>query len=182
MHDEQLPPYSYVPGLLPHPVSDPAGYLHGKVMFAPCQGEPAQFLTCQNFLRGIDLFNHGFYWEAHEAWERCWHTMGRRGPRSLFLQGLIKLAAAAVKVREGKSKGTRHLAAGAQRCFDQARLELSEVGLGAKTWLLLSRLCQEASDQATDHPDQNRAVRVLFSVCLQPNRDATGESRNEGKP
>ncbi|MER9007639.1 DUF309 domain-containing protein [Mesorhizobium sp. M0862] len=26
------------------------------------------------FRWGIDLFNHGYYWEAHEAWEPLWQT------------------------------------------------------------------------------------------------------------
>ncbi|TGQ49534.1 DUF309 domain-containing protein, partial [Mesorhizobium sp. M1C.F.Ca.ET.210.01.1.1] len=26
------------------------------------------------FRWGIDLFNHGYYWEAHEAWEPLWHA------------------------------------------------------------------------------------------------------------
>ena len=48
-----------------------------------------------------DLLNHGFYWEAHEAWETLWHAAGRKGEIADFLKGLIKLAAAAVKAREG---------------------------------------------------------------------------------
>jgi uncharacterized protein len=39
---------------------------------------------------GIDLFNRGSYFEAHEAWEELW--TGEHGPRRLFLQALIHLA------------------------------------------------------------------------------------------
>ena len=42
--------------------------------------------------RGIDLFNRGLYWEAHEAWEEAW-TPDRRGPESGFWKGLIQVAA-----------------------------------------------------------------------------------------
>ncbi len=28
---------------------------------------------------GVDLFNHGYYWESHEEWESLWHAAGRRG-------------------------------------------------------------------------------------------------------
>src|SRR5213594_461796 len=43
-------------------------------------------------LRGVELFNSGRYWEAHEVWEREW-TPDRRGPESGFYKGLIQVAA-----------------------------------------------------------------------------------------
>ena len=68
-------------------------------------------------LLGIDLFNHGFYWEAHESWEAVWHAVGRSGPLANLLKGLIKLAAAAVKAREGNAVGMRRHAARAGELF-----------------------------------------------------------------
>ncbi len=41
---------------------------------------------------GIELFNQGRYWEAHEAWERDWMP-DRKGPDSGFYKGLIQVAA-----------------------------------------------------------------------------------------
>jgi predicted metal-dependent hydrolase len=58
---------------------------------------------------GLDLFNNGYYWEAHEAWERLWQAAPRDSAHSQLLQGLIALAAAGVKVRQGQRIGlTRH--------------------------------------------------------------------------
>jgi predicted metal-dependent hydrolase len=42
--------------------------------------------------RGLELFNRGLYWEAHEAWEEAW-TPDRRGVDSGFYKGLIQIAA-----------------------------------------------------------------------------------------
>jgi hypothetical protein len=42
--------------------------------------------------RGVELFNRGLYWEAHEAWEEAW-TPDRRGPDRGFYKGLIQIAA-----------------------------------------------------------------------------------------
>jgi predicted metal-dependent hydrolase len=42
--------------------------------------------------RGIELFNDGRYWEAHEAWEEAWMP-DRKGPESGFYKGLIQVAA-----------------------------------------------------------------------------------------
>jgi predicted metal-dependent hydrolase len=61
------------------------------------------------WLYALDLYNAGFYWEAHEVWESFWNALGRTTPEALFVQGLIHLAAAAVKIREGKPTGVaRH--------------------------------------------------------------------------
>ena len=42
--------------------------------------------------RGIELFNAGHYWDAHEAWEGAWMP-DRKGPDSAFYKGLIQVAA-----------------------------------------------------------------------------------------
>jgi hypothetical protein len=61
------------------------------------------------WLFALDLLNGGWYREAHEVWEAVWNALGRTTPEARFVQGLIHLAAAAVKVREGKPAGvTRH--------------------------------------------------------------------------
>jgi predicted metal-dependent hydrolase len=44
------------------------------------------------FRTGIDLFNQGRFFAAHEAWEEIWRSTTPE-PRSLF-QGLIQVAAA----------------------------------------------------------------------------------------
>lgn len=124
-----LPPYSYVPGHeFPHPVNNPAGHLYTQASQAhtpaitPSQlaGLPtelqsrrralaAPLATNPQWLYALDLFNGGFYWEAHEAWESFWHALGRTTPEAQFIQGLIHLAAACVKIREGKPQGVnRH--------------------------------------------------------------------------
>ena len=104
-----LPPYSYVPGKFPHPLRDPEGHSFGHsppplVLPAADEGR-----NCREFLRGIELFDHGYYWEAHESWEAVWNALGRRGREADFVKGLIKLAAAGVKAREGRPEGVaRH--------------------------------------------------------------------------
>ena len=50
--------------------------------------------------RGCDLFDHRYLWEAHEAWEACWHHTAA-GPRRELQQGLIQAAAARLKLHMG---------------------------------------------------------------------------------
>jgi uncharacterized protein len=42
--------------------------------------------------RGIELFNSGRYWDAHEAWEHEWMP-DRKGPDAGFYKGIIQVAA-----------------------------------------------------------------------------------------
>jgi uncharacterized protein len=104
-----LPPYSYVPGFTPHPVSDPRGHLRGQAPEAATPLDPQRWSESGAYRFAVDLFNHGYYWEAHEVWESLWHAAGRRGPMAIWLKALIKLSAAAVKLREGNARGVeRH--------------------------------------------------------------------------
>ena len=47
----------------------------------------------------MDLFNHGCYWEAHEAWEDLWLPLENEDPLRIFTQGLIQASAALLKIR-----------------------------------------------------------------------------------
>lgn len=113
-----FPPYSYVPGHMPHPVSDPAGHMFGQTHQPAKPLQPQNWQVSAEYRYGADLFNHGYYWEAHEAWESLWHAAGRKGHVADFLKGLIKLAAAGVKAREGNPRGVR-------RHADRAKVLLS---------------------------------------------------------
>jgi hypothetical protein len=103
--DEPLPPYTHIPGQTPHPYSDPAGHSYGVAREQPPPIDPQRSSESLALLRGIDLFNAGFYWEAHEAWEGLWHAAGRCGVTAVCIKGLIQLAVAGVKHYEGIPEG-----------------------------------------------------------------------------
>ena len=141
--DEPFPAYAFVPGRSPHPFSDPAGHSYQHVPEQPAKPDADKWSENRTFLRGIDLFNHGFYWEAHEAWEGLWHACGRRGMLADFLKGLIQLAAAGVKHREGVPQGVMNHARRAAelwRATGQERL----LGLRCAELIDLAEMvCQE---------------------------------------
>lgn len=93
-----FPDYAYLPGRLSHPVRDPAGHSYGVQGVQPVFAD----LHSEEFTWGCELFNHGYYWEAHEAWEGIWQVAERGSPLRSFLKALILLSAAGVKSREGK--------------------------------------------------------------------------------
>jgi hypothetical protein len=126
------------------------------------------------WLHALDLFNEGFSWEAHEAWEYFWHALGRTTPEARLVQGLIHLAAAAVKIGEGKPAGvTKHTQrarellggagaaslgdAGDGRGFDAAATTL---GLDSATlWAVIAEL--EAYRPECWHTSRFPVVKVL---------------------
>ena len=56
------------------------------------------------YLAGIELFNQGHFWHAHEEWEDAWKAEEDPNLR-LFYKGLIQTAAALVHWQRGNLRG-----------------------------------------------------------------------------
>ena len=141
-----LPPYSYVPGgPWPHPNSSPQGHSFGHVVSKVALSYENDEASSAQFLRGVALFNAGYYWEAHEVWEGLWHAYGRKGVLADVVKALIKLAAAGVKVREGQEHGVRVHARRAADLFDSARGAGAShlLGLDLDEW---AKRCQNVAE------------------------------------
>lgn len=164
-----FPPYAYVPRMHPHPFSDVKGHSHGQVAAEIDPGDVTALR--QAHLWAVDLFNHGFYWESHEAWESLWHAFGRTGVRADFVKGLIKLAAAGVKAREGKPSGVQRHARRAAELFqtcaaDREFLAIHEFGLSAERLEGQSRVTAE--QPATIVDSTACTAKRVFSFVLEP--------------
>jgi hypothetical protein len=169
--DAPLPPYSYVPGKFPHPATDPRGHSYGRESAKVKLPRGGDWRTCREYLRGMDLFNHGYYWEAHESWEAVWIALGRTGLDADFIKGLIKLAAAGVKAREGRREGiARH----AKRAMDLFRsVALNSPNPAEATWgLSLPSLIATAEALSTTPEavlnDSPASVAIVFPFVLHP--------------
>ncbi len=114
-----FPAYAFLPGRDPHPTQDPRGhsYAHAKPPSAP-RLAPERWRENEEYLWGCDLYNHGFLWEAHEAWEGVWQRVRDDRDQADLLQGLIQCAAACLKIPMGQPGGMERLAA-----LGTARLE-----------------------------------------------------------
>ncbi len=175
--DEPFPPYAYVPTRFPHPVRDPKGHSYGKVesarpLFKLRKGAGtfgSSWRQCRPYLYGIDLFNHGYYWEAHDAWESVWLAYGRKGVTADFLKGLIKLAAAGVKAREGRKRRVQQQAKRAEELFRQVTLaagsrKSSYMGLSLTQLIgFANRLRHNPTVVSSNDP-----VKVIFRFKLRP--------------
>ena len=108
--DRPFPAYAYLPGRDPHPTRDPRGHSHGARVETATYLPADRWNENEEYLFGVDLYNHGYLWEAHEAWESLWHLAKGDAEQAGFLQGLIQCAAASLKVPMGQPNGLAKLA------------------------------------------------------------------------
>ena len=59
------------------------------------------------FRKGLEAFNSGRFYDAHEHWEEVW--LETLNPEKMFLQGLIQVAAAFHHYSRGNRQGTQNL-------------------------------------------------------------------------
>lgn len=130
-----LPPHAFVPGCGVRP--DDSGACDHPVV-------PDNWSTHALYQHGVDLYNHGYFWEAHEAWESLWHLCPRASGERLLLQGLIQLAAAHLKRRQlDLLRGSRLVHSAVARLRTAASLSGDPL-LGID----VERLCQAATEHA----------------------------------
>jgi hypothetical protein len=168
--EEPMPAYSYVPGKFPHPIRDPAGHSFGEAAEEVADFDPRRWRKSRAYLRGIDLFNHGFYWEAHESWEAVWNAAGRQGTVADFMKGLIKLAAACVKAREGSAIGVARHATRGDKLFRELQstsaTESSMMGLPLAELREIALCLAASADHFVDTSDD--PVVVIHDFRLEP--------------
>tara|TARA_R100000656_G_scaffold66969_3_gene50770 strand:+ start:776 stop:1273 length:498 start_codon:yes stop_codon:yes gene_type:complete len=94
---KELPLYAHIPGETPHPKKS-GGHSEGVPDPVTQEINDSNWQTHEDYLYGVDLFNLKFYWESHVWWEAVWKACPK-GPERDFIQGLIKVSAAALKSR-----------------------------------------------------------------------------------
>ncbi|MFO7768448.1 MAG: DUF309 domain-containing protein [bacterium] len=168
-----LPPYAFVGGgPFPHPRNQEGGHSLGEPEPKAAPLAPEAWEENEAYRYGMDLFNHGYYWEAHEQWEAVWVASGREGTAAEFLKGLIKLAACGVKVRQERNRGIRRHACRAIGHFQRV---IEEAGRRSYAGLDLDELILFAEDILENPegsgPDGGERVTVVFDRTLQPGGD-----------
>lgn len=125
-----FPRYAFLPGRDPHPTRDPAGHSFAQAEEEPRPLPPARWRACTSYLWGVDLYNHGYLWEAHEAWEGLWHASKADRIQALHLQGLIQCAAAWLKIPMAQPRGVERLSALALEKLQEVALRAGSPYMG----------------------------------------------------
>jgi predicted metal-dependent hydrolase len=84
------------------------------------------------FHEGIELFNSGEWFEAHEVWEDIWHMAS--GQRKNFYQGLIQCSVTIEHISRGNPRGVRSVFASALTKFEGIPGEY--MGLDVRAFLM----------------------------------------------
>lgn len=165
----ELPAYTYVPGCgLPHPYRDPRGHSYQKKHPVPKSLTADSWAENRSYLLALDYFNHGYFWESHEEWERLWRSSMPDSPIGRFLKGLVKLSAAGVKVREKSIHGVRRHAASAGEVFADVAAEVEDEYFCGLQFTTLQFAADRAAQLAyKEEWPAGKPIRV-FPFVLQP--------------
>ena len=134
------PAYRFLPGRDPHPHAYPAGHSSRPPGELP---PPVEFKSADqwresvDYLFGCDLYNHGYWWEAHETWEGLWQLTDKSRVQGQFLQTLIQVAACHLKLHMGKLAGVENLRQSAARHSTYVTEQIADgmlMGLAFKSW------------------------------------------------
>ena len=151
-----FPRYRFIPGEAPHPTAHPDGhsYLppgasHPRVIYYA----PEDWPNSEDYLFGCDLYNHGYWWEAHEAWEGLWQLTDKQGLQGRFLQSLIQVSARHLKLHTQKTRGIESLGRSSMGHIHHVLENLAGymfMGLDFKQW----------TDQVSNYYDANWTRRT----------------------
>lgn len=156
-----FPPYRFIPGLLPHPNRDPGGHSYGVESPILEDWTPEEWRSLEPYLYGIDLYNFGYWWEAHEVLEGLWHAAGRTSPNARFVQGIIHVAAAQLNLHRGNEAAARR----------QARRGIDRLGLFVgRTWMGIDvdAFVQEVEGYLADRSRGLPAIELRLDRATPP--------------
>ena len=115
----QLPAHAYVPGRTPRHAD---GFLDHILDLADPVTTEKDAHRNDAWLFGLRLLEHGYYWEAHEVLERVWLNALPNSLERNFVQAMIHLANAALKIRMDREDAAVKLGKLALRCVEESAL------------------------------------------------------------
>lgn len=103
----ELPRWSCLPS---HVASADFERLRPATLDMPERMAPGSVPEQPAYRYGADLYNTGFYWEAHEVWEPVWMALPPNSRERITCQALIQAANACLKLRFGGARAFGRLA------------------------------------------------------------------------
>lgn len=114
------------------------------------------------FFRGVQEFNHGHFFEAHELWEELWSESV--GEEKRFYQGLVQIAAGYHKLSLAQYSGARKLLERGQQLLAEFPLTYARIDLGFLLGTVQATLYSLGKNQEKT-PLQVPLIRPLSSPC-----------------
>lgn len=151
-----FPAYRYLPFVagIPHPRRDPEGHSYDNEEEYLARFAADDWRNCQPYLYSIDLFNYGYWWEAHETWEVVWLAARQETLTGNFVQGLIQVAAAQLKRFIDEPRGAQLLTK-----TGLAKLQVAEsICLGIEIAPFTTEVQRCLSENAGAYPQ----IRLIF--------------------
>lgn len=124
------------PRYLPQRSLPERAFIPGRGSKPELDTQPARYLAAERwreneaYLWGTDLYNHGFAWEAHEAWEGLWRAAKHDEAQATFLQGLIQCTAARVKASMDDAEAAERVLARGLARLSRVRDQLGDGYMG----------------------------------------------------
>jgi hypothetical protein len=166
-NEKKFPPYAFVPGYFPHPRSHPDGHSYQLNDKQPAPMSNHKWEESEAYLYGIDLFNFGYYWESHEEWEGLWKAAGKEGNTADFLKALIKMSAAAVKIRQGQPAGVKEHASRAGSIFRNLLEITGKTKFAGLDLNFLIGFCDEIKENAEQFKANPKlSVEIVFDKTM----------------
>lgn len=135
---------------------------------------------------GVHLFHHGYFWEAHEAWERLWRRCAPGSEERELLHVLLHYSASALHYRCGRFHAARDVALRAAERLRKLRERGTKKVMGLGLARLAKRLDRHiaAAEQAPGKHSARvpRVQRLPFSRDNPLIQRTLGTSRNTQGP
>jgi len=107
--NKPMPEYRHLPFKTPHPYMDEGGHSYGQDLPKVESFDEQNWQRCDTYLFAIDLFNQGYWWEAHELLKQVCYCVGRDSQIGSFLEAVIQIAAGELKHFMQEEQGAQAL-------------------------------------------------------------------------
>ncbi|WP_210387829.1 DUF309 domain-containing protein [Mesorhizobium sp. L-8-10] len=90
----------------------------------------ADIAASRAFRGGLEFYETGYYWEAHELWEAVWMCLPQASAERHLLRGIIQLANAGLKRAMDRPAAAERILALADSALAEAFLHRSDCLMG----------------------------------------------------
>ena len=104
----RFPGHAYIPGQTKR---HPDGHFDAIRASVTADLGPSDLAHSEAWKTGLAFFGSGYFWEAHEVLEPVWIQAPQKSAERMFIQALIQLANARLKLHMDQPKATLRLCA-----------------------------------------------------------------------